>query len=447
MLNKLLLCVLIVFATFANSSSKLINDVEVINNFSDSPFGINMNYLRDHDDNRTSEFFPLIEALSSSGAHWVRYPGGQMADFYRFSLSPFQKASAYATRKAYQQHANNNKLYELDDYLILINNTQLSGFFVLPIEEAILDLNKEQEVIEHAVAWLKYVKKHSAKKIFYWELGNENWKHKDKIVSLINLSNKLIIKLKEVDPTIKIGVSVNNAKWTKEFVKSVNGLDFISMSVYANFNDGYNEYLKSKPQYLTRKVNPISRALNGTDIELVIAEYNTASWKGEWKSGDFGHAIVFFNLSLELLKKPHLTKLAAWSTRWITTTDADTKRDIFQSDNSLSSLGEAYSLVTSHFLSQQHPTLYWNEDLYIYSMSNDIGVNLFVVNKSSQSENISVSFLSKRLCAPEITSLFVNESDLSNKKNFNKTYHQYYKKDAVLNMEVPGSSINVVSCS
>lgn len=434
------------YTSHSIAAIKVIDDVTIIKTFKTSPFGINMNYIRDHDKNRVAPFVPFTDALALTGTHWVRYPGGQMADFYRFAVPPYKIVTASATRKGYQQQAKQNLLYDLNDYLTLINGSDIEGYFVLPIEEAILDPARENEIIEHAKAWLMYVNKHSVKKVTYWELGNENWKHKDKLEQISQLVGKMARELKEIDPDIKIGSSVNNKKWAKALSEPAHNLDFIAISSYANFNKGYREYLKSKPQRLARKANAIAKELAGTNIELVIAEYNMASRKGEWNSADFGRAIAFFNLSLELLKVDQLSKLGAWPTRWMEDRDADTQRDLFNSHNSPTTLGVSYSLLANNFLAKQHPTLYWDNSLYIYPMSNNNQVNLFIVNKSAEGKQVELTFKSELLCNPETTSLFVGKKDLALKSTFNTLSSFTYIKQKNLSLSVQGNSIQLVKC-
>ena len=53
------------------------------------PFGINLNFLLDDDENRPAALKKLAAGLRAAGVKYLRYPGGEKADGYLWSVPPY----------------------------------------------------------------------------------------------------------------------------------------------------------------------------------------------------------------------------------------------------------------------------------------------------------------------------------------------------------------------
>ncbi|HEY5124457.1 MAG TPA: hypothetical protein VIK14_12045, partial [Ignavibacteria bacterium] len=69
----------------------------IINDVSNHPIGINLDYFMD-DDNYLKPQRSTVNALQAMGVKYLRYPGGNKSDFYFFSVPPYEKSDPTLAR-------------------------------------------------------------------------------------------------------------------------------------------------------------------------------------------------------------------------------------------------------------------------------------------------------------------------------------------------------------
>ncbi|MDQ3193338.1 MAG: hypothetical protein M3Q58_17275 [Bacteroidota bacterium] len=75
-----------------------INTANVLNNVSNYPVGINVNHLMDESFLSPSPTRITTQALTDMGVKFLRYPGGEKADNYLWSVAPWDKPRPRVTR-------------------------------------------------------------------------------------------------------------------------------------------------------------------------------------------------------------------------------------------------------------------------------------------------------------------------------------------------------------
>ena len=78
--------------TFGVQSEPIVVDTgKVLREHEENPLGINLNYIRDHDDNRADGAIPIEQAIREMGVRWLRYPGGEKSDWHFSHRHPTRK--------------------------------------------------------------------------------------------------------------------------------------------------------------------------------------------------------------------------------------------------------------------------------------------------------------------------------------------------------------------
>ena len=127
----------------------------VLSDVSHRPFGININYLRDHDDNRPG-VRPLREAIRETGSRHLRYPGGEKSDWHLFDPQDPQQIGPYI------QFAEGNRKMTFDDFIQLCRDTGTQPHVVVACDSLARTGVTEDQFLDNAIKWVTYATSPSA---------------------------------------------------------------------------------------------------------------------------------------------------------------------------------------------------------------------------------------------------------------------------------------------
>jgi hypothetical protein len=329
----------------------------VLRQDADRWLGINLNYLRDHDANRSAGSRLLATALDDLGVRWLRYPGGEKSDFHRFAPPPYNRPQPtalgwYATVAG--------KRLDFDAYLILCRTRGAEPYVVVACDSPERTGATWDEQLAHAVAWVRYARTREPR-VRRWEIGNENWHHQtappaEMAAQVVRFARAM----KAADPDILVGASGNNAQWWGEFLpRAAADLDFLTCSVYNCWNwKEYGRLLRSPEPDLLADAGHALRAIDalpdGPDrqrLHVVVVETNSRDYStdGWGHANTLGHALVTFESFGRMLREPRLAAALLWNTRWVD--DGQAHDDIFYAlddRNGLTASGQAVALWGRH---------------------------------------------------------------------------------------------------
>ena len=304
----------------------------------ENPIGINLNYIRDHDDNRKDGAIPLEQAIRKMGVRWLRYPGGEKSDWHFFAASPYEEADPVILNRTYNdgrgnlvidesylEHAAGHALLDFDTYMEYVKKSDGVPYVVVPFEPESRSGVSAETYVRHAAAWVRYANVVKGYKVEYWEIGNENWNSGADTRDYAARGLEIAKAMKEVDPDIKIGMSGNYHEQFKTILDIAGEyLDFLTLSNYRGDGWGDNgfDHYRALPNGTLSKADDAVRAIAASDyadsMEIIITEFNAVDFQGRWPwRNDLGHAIVVFDMLGEFLYDPHVTSAMLWTTRWM----------------------------------------------------------------------------------------------------------------------------------
>jgi len=334
-----LIAILALFLFMGASVSLLADEVmhiqihadRVVRNQADRFIGINVNFLRDADTNRAPGARPLAEALNELGVRWLRYPGGEKSDYYRFANPPYGEANPAALGWYGEQGGD---WLDFDAYIALCRAQGAEPYVVVACESEANSGASWAEQLEHAVAWVRYANVIQGYGVRYWEIGNENWHNKTAPAAEMAAHVQAFAQaMRAMDPTISIGASGSDKAWWKEFLPLVaSDLDFLSVSVYNTWGwKSYARFVEEPAPSLLASAGTALKAIDalppGPDRErlrVIVAETNSVDYSPDgWpKTNTLGHALVTFSTFGALLHQSRIQGAFLWNTRWIDDTEA-----------------------------------------------------------------------------------------------------------------------------
>ncbi len=330
----LLSCVLLGLATLAaradgpgttNASGDDVITIDtrtVLRVLSDSPLGINYNYLRDAPSLRPDGSASLEDKMNEMGVRWIRYPGGEKSDWHLFAPPPFVKPAPVAVG-SYTRYLK--APLDFDAYIASVRKLGATPYLVTGYDSFERTGLTKAEYLAHAVGWVKYAnitKKYGVK---YWEIGNETWAQKERTPEeMAVVVREFSRAMKAVDPTIKVGSSIN-ARFIQPLLQNAgDDLDFLSCSMYFSAT-GYTAYATGKRELIPgpKYADALAQSKYGGKLELIAAEFGAVDFrkdvpmKQKWEGNDLGHAIVIFDMAGQVLCEPRIRCAMFWTTRWM----------------------------------------------------------------------------------------------------------------------------------
>ena len=192
----------------------------------------------------------------------------------------------------------------------------------------------QQAYLEHAVEWVRYANLTQGYGVKYWEIGNENW-HQETLSRYVeqngvescyiaNSVKEIATAMKAVDPSIRIGTSVEDKNWAGTMAWIAGDvLDFLTISNYVGPRlQSFAEYQNTWDKDLIDKVRQVASAIesssNADNMKIVVSEYNNGHWGTDWElRNDLGHAMVNFDMTGQLISHEKVEFANQWATRYL----------------------------------------------------------------------------------------------------------------------------------
>ena len=400
----------------------------VLNDVSNHPVGINLNYFMD-DGRYPNAPRSTTEALKAMGVKYIRYPGGDKSDFNLFSTYPYEKSAPALARTgkgATDDYANVLKNYkefkwdvlDFDEFIIMCRKLNAEPVVVVPADGYLKNypegctFTSRDSLLKHAQAWVRYANIKKKYNIKYWMIGNECW-NKNNENSNYDIYAKDVLDfakaMKAVDPTI---ATIPNGNTVEEFGKVItvagDYVDYLCLSNYPvwDYRAGYLTY-RDTLQNLT---GPLNRALiaiekYATDqqkkkLKLIVSEFGPFDWNNKWPQiNDMGHNMLNFEMAGEQLKMPQIEFSCFWNTRW--TNNDSIQHEVWDAlDNKGGFNANGYGLsIWGNFLGDK--MLKTSSTLHIRSFAsfseNRKKLFVYLMNKTDHSEDVGLRITTKNI--------------------------------------------------
>ena len=351
----------------------------VINNVSNHPIGINLNFLMDGGRFPNAER-SLTEAIADMGVSYLRYPGGEKSDLYLFSVHPYQRSMPALARTAgiedYPGVISDGKFtfdpLDFDEFITVCHSVGAEPVVVVAADNYLREakdgesVSSRGDLIRHAVEWVKYANVWKKYNVRYWMIGNESWNANNPNSTAAVYAQDVIDfsrAMKAVDPSILI---VPNGA-SDEFFKTVitmagDHIDRVCVSNYGvyDFTRGYDTYRDSSKVLIwpamtaMEAVEKYATPAQKERLKVIVAEYGTIDWARRWEwDNDMGHAIVNFDMTGQLLMEEQIEFSCFWNTRWIDNeSKPGTDHDALDKNGNLNPTGHALR-IWGNFLGKQ----------------------------------------------------------------------------------------------
>ena len=319
----------------------------VLADVSHHPVGINIDYFTDDDDYLKPER-RTADALKAMGVKYLRYPGGNKSDFYFFSVPPYVESIPTLARTGKGAVGGRHRMLrdysefaidvlDFDEFIGMCREIGAEPVVTVAADEYLVDYPEgctwasREELIEHAVGWVRYSNINKGYNVRYWMIGNESW-HEQNVNSTAEIYARDVIDfskaMKAVDPSIYIIPNGNSVEFC-DTVLEIAGpyIDYFSISNYPvwQYRAGYETYRDTMQDLM----HPVRRALTATqnyaagddrkEFGLIVCEYGPFDWARDWPFiNDMGHALCNFEMTGKQLATPEIKFSQFWNTRWIT---------------------------------------------------------------------------------------------------------------------------------
>jgi len=319
----------------------------VLNDVSNHPIGINLDYLTD-DDNYLHPKRRLADALKAMGVKYLRYPGGNKSDFYFFSRPPYEKSEPTLARTGKDAVVGRNRalnatatdfkndVLDFDEFMNVCREVDAEPVIVVAADEYLVNYppgstwSTKDQLLKNAVEWVKYANIKKKYGVKYWMIANETWNSENKNSSVDIYAQDVIDfskAMKAVDPTIWIIPNGNSDAWWKTILtRTSDYIDAICISNYPvyNYKVGYQTYRDT----IHNLMGPVQKALIAIDkyaspdkkkkLKLIVAEYGPFDWTGNWPFiNNMGLNLANFEITGLQLCEPRIEFSCFWNTRWI----------------------------------------------------------------------------------------------------------------------------------
>ena len=321
----------------------------VLSDVSHHPIGINLNYFTD-DDKYLKPKRRTADALKAMGVKFLRYPGGNKSDFYFFSKPPYEKSEPTLARTGKNATGGRGRMLknnfsefkydvlDFDEFMNMCREVGAEPVIVVAADEYLKNYSEgstwstKEQLLQHAVEWVKYANIKKKYNVKYWMIGNESW-HEENKNSTAQIYARDVVDfskaMKAVDPTIKIIPNGNSDSFWQEVLTTAAGhIDVICTSNYPvyNYRADYLTYRDTAQNLL----GPVTTALKAVDkyatiedrqkLKLIVAEYGPFDWakSNRFFINNMGHNLMNFEMTGEQLCEPRVLFSCFWNTRWIT---------------------------------------------------------------------------------------------------------------------------------
>ena len=380
-------------------------DLNVINIRPVSPFGININYLRDSDRNRP-QARPIAETVRAAGMRFLRYPGGGKSDAVLHMVAPFKICMPKPLIKPYIDFSEQASMMDFDEFITTCRSSGCEPHIVVGCDTFERKKATMDEFLDNAVNWVRYsnvVKKYGVKR---WEVGNENWN--DKNIPPAEFG-EIVVRfskaMKEVDPSIMIGASGKGLDWWEDFLPvAAEHIDYLTVSEYPCW--GYMRYDTYADSEKCDLLGEAKRAINSIDkyapdhadrLFVAIVEFNSRDYmldfeNAGWSSAnDLGHALANMDMCGQIALESRISHAMIWNTRWMR--QSNQHEDIFYGLDANNGLMPSTMClyVWGHFIRDDVLDAGSYDGMSVFAYKNADGITVLIINKKGCENEISLA--------------------------------------------------------
>lgn len=386
----------------------------VVNDVSNHPIGINLDYFMDND-NYLKPKRRTADALKAMGVKYLRYPGGNKSDFYFFSKPPYDKSDPCLARTgkdavngrnaALNRNCTDfkNEVLNFDEYIAICREIDAEPVLVVAGDEYSQSYPKgstwssREQLINHAVEWVKYANLKKKYNVKYWMIANETWVTQSNAAIYANDVVAFSKAMKAVDSTIKIIPNGNTDKWWKTIFETCSDyIDGICISNYPiNTTDTIYADLISPVRTAYEAVDKYASLVQKNKMKVIVAEFGPFNWGKDGKKSfvntQQNNLINFEMMGLQLME-PRIEFSCFWNTRWID--DKGGKENGYDAlDENGNFNANGYGLmIWGNFLGDKMVRTSSTNSIKSFASFSPSENKLFVylLNKTSKSENIEI---------------------------------------------------------
>jgi len=349
--------------------------------------GINTCFLTDDDKSYLrSPTGPFDEALKELNPTYLRYPGGWKSDVVLWSVPPYTKSQPTLARPHAASFPSHDRTlvnpdgswridpYDFDEFMATCRAVGAKPVVVVCYNSYRWSLDFDEtpqptrrQIIDTAVAWVRYANKVKGYNVKYWEIGNESWLPMEENGKTSTIPVEIYAedvveisrRMKEVDPTILIGANaLHTDAWATILNRAAEHIDFLVVHPYPFYGwPGYDAYLNKDPDtlYCVRWAKSAIQA-NDTatrrQLKIMVTEFAAGAFN-EWdRSGaDVARGVMTVDMLGQLLQSPDCYMSLFWNTINIYEGDGSVFNALMR-DNTLSAVGRAVT-IWSRFLEDE----------------------------------------------------------------------------------------------
>jgi alpha-L-arabinofuranosidase len=404
-----------------------VNTSTILNTAGNHPVGMNVNHLMDDKYLSPIPARSTQQALQDMGVKFLRYPGGEKADNYLWSVSPWDKPNPRVTRPGSCEWPSGDTRFMNSDFTTCKSNvldfeefmTMSKAMGAEPLIVVAYDgmykpascgsIPTKAQLIKNAEEWVRYANITKKYNIKYWMIGNESYMscNYNGCATATQYRNDVIEfskAMKAVDPSIKIIVNGDSESWWQTVLPTASShIDFLGLSNYPvwQYSGGYDYYRTRTPDLLpavkraSNSINQYAPSSERDRLKIIVTEFGSMDWSGIWADiNDLGHALVSFEIMGDQLKHPKVVGSYFWNTRWIN--NATKNHDIYDALNKnggFNANGLAHSIwgrfLTGGNIVQASSTTQIRTFANHNPQTNKL--NLFIINKETSSQSVNIS--------------------------------------------------------
>lgn len=441
--HLLLLLLLSALAGSADAQGTIYVNADAVEHVLDSRRNIGFN-LNTWSDTQAGRDLTNQQALTNLGTRYLRFPGGEKADGYRWSSKNSagnytNPATSTLTRpdrwpggpyadpviwnSSQNKWARSN--YNFNIFLQDCTNTGSVPVVVVALDHVFLKTGQAREdaiidAVKMARDWVKYAKTKSPK-VGYWELGNESWLENAWAGSVASAGNtgtsaweyakvakRIARAMKAEDSSIKIGVNAPNIFWFNysvyEFQQNPQTtIDFIAVHSYPYYGvSSFSTYANNTRNVLTSEVNDLvnhNQTVNWqgqSAPKVILSEFSASGYQvgSSWEKNTVGQALANFEMCAQAVEDDRLLFSQFWGSRYRTSNYnvvSDFAWYALDDENRLTPQGVAISILAKEARKNMiGATNAGKVQAYATMNDNKGNLTIFLVNKNTSAATVNL---------------------------------------------------------
>ena len=443
----------------------------IISDVSHHPVGINLDYFMD-DDAYLQPERGTADALKAMGVRYLRYPGGNKSDFYFFSVPPYEESVPTLARTGKGAVGGRHKMLkdysefavdvlDFDEFMEMCGEVGAEPVICVAADEYLVDYpegctwSTREELIRHAVEWVRYANIKRGFGIKYWMIGNESW-HSSNPNSSAEIYARDVVDfskaMKEVDPSILIIPNGGPLEfWETVIDIAGDHMDHLCISNYPvyEYRAGYATYRDT----LQDLMGPVKRALTAIDRfatpaqkarwQVIVAEYGPFDWGDCWpKVSNMGMNLANFEMTGEQLCESRVLFSCFWNTRWINNElEQHSAFDALDRHGNFNAIGMGL-MVWGNYLGTRmvKTTSTLHQRTFASMVPEENRLYVYILNKSGEPEPVSLNIAD----AGKLELITAHELFGESPDDMEPVWQECVRWDDPTRFTVKGTSITVV---